>query len=94
MPKYNESILAVENTNGRHYKVSLLLHSRPDDAKDYVKYFEEITESFVNQYRCKFVKIEDVYLNPFNETTILFFIVKEWKHPEKHRTRTKFDDYM
>lgn len=94
MPRYNENVLAVENISGRHYKISLLLHSRPKDSKDYVKYLEIVTKDFVTQYKCKFVKIEDVYFNPFNETIILFFIVKEWKYPEKHRTKTKFDDYM
>lgn len=94
MPRYNDNILAVENVKGRHYKISLLLHSRPKDSKDYIKYFQEITEDFVRQYRCKFVKIDDAYFNPFNETIILFFIVKEWKHPEKHKPVTKFDGYL
>lgn len=94
MPKYNDDILAVENIEGRFYKISLLVPARPAKVEEYVSYLKTITKDFAEQYRCKFVKIEDVYVNPFGEHLVIFFIVKEWKHPEKHRPITKFDAFL
>lgn len=79
------NIISSETISGRKHKITMIITTRPTSTSDYQDFFNKLALSFCIKYKCKFAGNLDVALNHFNDSSILVFEVKEYKHPERRR---------
>jgi hypothetical protein len=74
----------------RLHRVTLLVLSRPENNAEWVAYYNGVADKFAYDHDAKVVGKIDVSPNPFRESAVIFFDLKAWKHPEKHKYNYNF----
>lgn len=80
------NLIRFTQISPRKHEITLLVHTRPESANDYLSYFRGLAERFAYSHKAKMISDVTVELNPFRESSILTFTIKGYKRPEKHRS--------
>lgn len=83
------NILSADKIKDTQYRIRLFIPVRPESSVEYLEFFKKVALQFCSDYNCKFNDGLDVALSPANESAILVFNVKEYKHPDKHKLHLK-----
>jgi hypothetical protein len=79
-------VLQIERVGSRSHRVKMYVMTRPDDPSRYLEYFNDLVNDFAFHHGAHVKVSLDVEFAPFRESSYVTFVVKFWKHPEKHRT--------
>lgn len=77
VPQY-EVFNATPISKNKH-SVVLLSSTRPENTQGLVKYYNDIADNFARQYQCALLKVDEVRLNPFRESALIFITVSTKK---------------
>lgn len=80
------NLIRFTQISARKHEITLLVLTRPDNAKDYLEYFRGIAAHYAYTHKAKLISDVDVELNPFRESATVTFVIKGYKHPEKHQS--------
>lgn len=80
------NLIRFTQISSRKHEITLLVLTRPEHPADYFNYFHQIAEAYAFTHKAKLVSTVDVELNPFRESSTLTFVIKGYKHPEKHQS--------
>jgi hypothetical protein len=83
----DHTVLSAELIKGRKHIIRLLVMTRPASPTDYASYYTAIADDFAYRHGAKIVGRIELLPLPFRESAELTFIVRAYKHPERH-TRT------
>lgn len=82
----NYRVLHIERVGSRSHRVNMYVMNRPEDSNLFLDYYRDLVNDFAFHHGAHVKGYPDVDFAPFTDGSYVTFVVKFWKHPERHRT--------
>lgn len=88
-PVINYDIFAASPLSKNKHEVVLATSFRPNNVLNLKDYYDEIVANFTETYHCVLLKLEDIRLNPFRDSALIFITVSTNKKKLEKAYRNK-----
>jgi hypothetical protein len=88
-PVLHYDIFSASPLSKNKHEVVLATSFRPNNIFNFKDYYDEIVANFTESYHCVLLKVEDIRLNPFRDSALIFITVSTNKKKLEKAYRDK-----